>query len=478
MSALKNPLNSVLKRVAPSGISSRAFRLLLSPCRLFPFWLPCLLPWVFPGFSQAEPLLFMGRANAEFSGAVSHDFTKSPLDYPEKQGQARFMSNLPLDFSARAHEYLQDINDSTVVMPVFLASVFQRMNAQIEVSAPLGPTTIFFAARENAALNVTGGLGDTRFNLDTTLEESGSLLLKGGIHLPLLLDMRWRSLSFGFTFSPSSYTRVGFQLHKHLVAARLAGNLKPDLLGRLDISVDGANTSAVIEYPDDRIYGLARGNYRGEAWSPEVAVRVGPLSLVSRMGAHIQARGDFLIDYSVPFFIDAETFEPTVSEPDSFLSPDNIRRFLDSEVNRKSIAIKEDLWLNLPQSHTLKLTLWKERIGMSYTRTIGDLYARHNPTVEWTDDDERLNAAMSPDHITVMSLRWGGFSLDAGAHTLNVDYNGRKNLLTGLFPLEFGGDPWVPIVNLGVSWGLRPRVHMQINVMPLPAVRMGVSHAI
>ncbi len=467
MSARKKTLNGALKRIAAlRGFSTRASWLLGSLCLGFPL------------LSSAEPLLFMGRANAEFSGAVSHEFTKSPLDYPVKTGQVRLMTNLPFDFSARAHEYLQGFNDSTLVMPEFLASVYQRMNAQIEISAPLGPAVLFFAMRENASLNVTGGLGDSRFNLDTTLEESGSILLKGGIHLPLLVDMHWRSLTFGFSFAPSSFMRVGIQLHKHLVAARLAGSLQPDLLGRLDINADGVGTSAIIEYPDDRVYGLARGQYRGETWSPEVAVRIGPLSLISRMGAHIQARGNFLIDYSVPFFIDAESFEPTISEPDSFLSPENLRRFLDSDVNRKTVSIEEDLWLNLPQSHTARLTFWKERLSFSYTKTIGKLYARHNPTAAREEGDERLDAALDTDHFSVLSLRWGAFSFDAGAHTLNVDYNGRDGLLTGLFPLDRGDDPWVPICNFGASWGYHPRVHFQLNLLPLPAVRMGVSHAI
>lgn len=457
--------------------------------------LPALLALLPAGTAGAQPLLLIGKADAEISGAFSYDIVKSPLGRPMGRARAQASFNLPVNVSAQAQEFLGDVADSAVVVPDLFARVSQHLNAHIDVSAPALGGTAFFAARENASLTVSGALGDARFDMDTALEH-GSVLLRGSIHLPLVFDMHWRSLTFGYAYRPRPGLALAFQAHKHFFSARTAGDLRPDLAGRMTVSGEGANTSFLVEYPDSRVYGAARGSYQGTAWSPEMGLALGPLRLVSRMGARMRARGSMDIDYSVPFFIDPESFEARFTEPDSFLATDNLGRLLNGETGRKTMRVREDLVLTLPQSHTLSLHLLRERLSLSYTRVFGRVsiqgaggLAHAEPADGGNSSDgddggdstltsmgEVVDFHLFPNHVMLLSADFGWFRGSLGVHTLNIRYGRRRNVLSGLSPLEIDGDPLVPILNFGFTWGWPLVFSADFHVSPLPALRMGVSY--
>lgn len=456
------------------------------------------------GRSHAQPLLLIGESSAEISGAFSYDILRSPLSRPLHEGRAQASFNLPLNISAQAQSYLGDASDSTIVVPDLFARVSQDLNAHVDVSAPVLGGLAFFAARENASLAVSGALGDARFNLDTTLESSGTVVLKGSINMPMVFDMRWRSLTFGYAFRPGPKVTLAFQLHKHQFAARTSGDLRPDLAGRITVEGDGANTSFLIEYPDSKVYGTARGDYQGSAWSPEMGVSAGPLKVVSRMGARMRAKGYLDVDYSVPFFIDPDDFDVRFSEPDSFLAAENLGRLLNGEVGRKQMKIREDLILTLPQSHTVSLDLWPGKISLAYTKVFGHVSihgagsgapAAAKPKAPAAADsgaggpapgtgtdtsfattEGYIDLVLNPDQVIVLAMDLAGFRARLGAHTLNVGYRGRKDLLSGLSPLEWDGDPWVPILAFGFTWGRPVSFSADFHISPLPAVRTGVVY--
>lgn len=439
-------------------------------------------------------MLLIGKADAHLSGAFSYDILRSPLERPPGTGRAHLGLNLPVNVSAEAQSFLGEAADSSIVIPEFFARVSQDLNAHVDVSAPVFGGTAFFAARENASLTVSGALGDARFHIDTTLEDAGAVLMKGTVHMPLVFGMRWRSLTYGFAFRPAPKVAIAFQVHNHLFSARTSGDLRPDLTGRITVSGEGANTSFLVEYPDSKVYGAARGDYQGETWSPEMGIGLGPVRLVSRMGARMRAKGYLDVDYSVPFFIDPEDFEVRFSEPDSFLATGNLGRLLNGEVGRKVMRVREDLILTLPQSHSLSVDLWPGHVTLAYTKVFGSLsiHGASSQAARTPADTSRPAAAadsaltttegfadvdIRPDQVLVVSGDFGWFRLNVGAHTLNVGYRGRSDLLSGISPLEWDGDPIVPILNFGFSWGRPLAITMDFHVSPLPAVRTGVVYA-
>jgi hypothetical protein len=462
--------------------------------RRFPRGLPACLLVLFasPGAlrpAHAQPLLLIGKADAHLSGAFSYDILKSPLERPVGEGRAQLGLNLPVNVSAQAQTFLGEAADSSLVIPDFFARVSQDLNAHVDISAPVFGGTAFFAARENASLTVSGALGDARFSLDTTLEGAGAVLLKGTLHMPLAFGMRWRSLTYGYAFRPGPKVAMAFQVHNHHFSARTSGDLRPDLTGRITVSGEAANTSFLVEYPDSKVYGTARGDYQGEAWSPEMGIALGPVRIVSRMGARMRAKGYLDVDYSVPFFVDPEDFSVRFSEPDSFLAAGNLSRLLNAEVGRKVMKVREDLILTLPQSHSLSVDLWPGHVTLAYTKVFGSL-AIHGAS-SGRADSSRPAAADSaltttegfadvdirPDQVLVLSAGFGGFRLNLGAHTLNVGYRGRPDLLSGLSPLEWDGDPIVPILDFGFAWGHPLAINLDFHVSPLPAVRTGLVYA-
>ncbi len=438
----------------------------------------------------SQPFILIGKADAELSGAFSYEFLKSPLTRPFSHGQAEASLNLPFNASAQAQKFIGSFADSAVVMPELFARVSQDLNAHVDVSAPMFGGIGFFAARENASLTVAGGLGNARFNLDTVMPGTGSVLLKGSIHMPLIFEMSWRSLTFGYACHPAPWLAVAFQVHKHFFSARTSGDLRPDLSGRMSVGGDAGNTSFLVEYPDSKVYGVASGAYAGTVWSPEMGLGVGRVRLVSRMGARMSAKGHVDVTYSIPFFIDPETFEPRFTSPDSFLTADNLRRLLDGETGKKSIHIHERLILSLPQSHTLSVDLWTGHIAMSYTKVFGNvsIHAERvaKPIVVDTSgapaDSSGTTAGfvdldLFPDQVICMNGIFGWFHTDIGLHTLNINYRRQRNLLSGLSPLEWNGDPLVPIFTFGFTWGYPLIFSTDFFVSPLPAVRSGVSYA-
>ena len=435
-------------------------------------------------------MLLIGKADAELSGAFSFGFLKSPLSRPFDRGSAEVSLNLPFNASAQAQKFIGSFADSAVVIPELFARVSQDLNAHVDVSAPVFGGIAFFAARENASLKVAGALGNAAFNLDTVLSEAGSILLKGSIHMPLIFEMHWRSLSFGYAVRPVPWVTLGFQVHKHQFTARTSGDLKPDLSGRISVGGETGNTSFPVEYPDNKVYGTADGAYQGTAWSPELAIGAGPVRLVSRMGARMAAKGHVDVTYSVPYFIDPGTFEPRFTEPDSFLASDNLRRLLDGETGKRDIHIHDRLILTLPQSHTVTVDLWPGKLALSYSKVFGRVSIHAAGTEAPADtasaaaaDSEAADAAgfvdldLFPDQVLCLSGTFGWFHADVGAHSLNVSYRNQGHLLSGLSPLEWDGDPFVPILDFGFTWGDPLVFSTDFYVSPLPAVRSGVSYA-
>jgi hypothetical protein len=452
-------------------------------CGYWPF-LACLefsIGLSTPSVQASEPLLIIGKSDARLRGAFSTGFLESPFDTPEKGGEIWLDINLPVNVSASVQQAFSDADDSTVVMPEFLTGISQLMNAQVKVAAPLWGGTFVFAARENAGLVVDGAMGDVSFQFDTTMASGGFIKLKGGVHLPVHTEIRWRSLSFGYAYAPLSWMRLGFQVHKHMVDARMSGDLEPDVSGRIGVGDDGGTTFAV-DYPPSKVYGTASGIYGGGAWSPEMGIKVGPVRYVARMGTRLKAKGHLDFEWQVPFFIDPESFDMKISEPDSFLTTDNLRRLLGGETEGRQYRFRDPVELRLPTTHQFAWDFLSNRMRLSYTRVIGSVSssAHAEPQVERDstdlDLDGVLNAGLWPDHMLLVSGDFQRWRFTLGAFAANLHYDDESNRLSGLFPLEIDGDPVVPVFQFGLIWGSPIHISIDTDIFPIPAVRVGVRY--
>ena len=221
-----------------------------------------------------------------------------------------------------------------------------------------------------------------------------------------------------------------------------------------------------------------------------MAVGVGPVRLVSRMGARMEAKGHLDVTYSVPYFINPRNFEPRFTAPDSFLASDNLRRLLDGETGKRNIHIHDRLILLLPQSHTVSVDIFPGRLSLSYTKVFGRVSIHTEtpaPAVDTTVPAEADSGSVGtegivdldlfPDQVLCLSAKLGWFHGDLGLHSLNMSYGNKGHMLSGLSPLEWDGDPLVPILDFGFTWGHPLVFNADFFISPLPAVRSGVSYA-
>ncbi len=429
----------------------------------------------------SQPLLFVGQADAEFAGAASYEHWRNPLKRPVDFGLANFNVNIPFGITAPLGQVLVNASDSALVLPGFLGKVQQRINGSIDVSVPLFGGAAFFSIQENASLAVEASIGDAQLHLDTALSDAGTVRMEGGLRLPLLFQMDWRSFTFGYTLQPKPGIRLAFQVHKHTITSRAAGELKPDIAGRILVASGESSTEIPIDYTHDKLAGELHGFYQGSVWSPEIGIQMGPFSLQSRMGAHLVAKGELEANYAVPFFIDPTTLETRFSEPDSFLAPDNLRKMLSSEVVEKHYRIHDRIAFEMPQSHTFSVDFAGGIYVLSYTKIYGNLGTYVIPDTS-VQDSVTLNtrgfidAQLTPDNILLFNTDLGWLRIQLGAFTLNADYRNSKNLLSGLSPVEIFGDPISPVLNTGFTWGKAVAFNLDLMILPLPAVRTGLRY--
>ncbi len=445
--------------------------------------LPCVLFCLLYAFGQDKPLLIMGEGSASVRGAFSYDFLRSPLQKPFKHSEGRIDINVPFNFSKPLHTTLQEVSGDFLVMPEFTASVQQNINASIDISTPIFEGAAFFSIRENASLCIEGALGNANINLDSLGAEDGNtVVLQGGLNIPLKFSMHWRTMTFGYTIQPTRKIRIGFQLHKHMFTANTSGNIRTSLAGRIKQTTDGNVISIDIIYPEDKVYGQVEGLYEGTAWVPEIGFKFGPLSLVSRMGLTIAAKGELLSEYSIPFFLDGETLAPKFTETDSFLSPENLPRLLNAETQFNGYYIKDNLHIQIPQSHTFKLDFFDERLAVSYTKTFGRLetYTTENrsDTGHFTiQTGQFLNSSIAADHITILSTRLGVLQNNIGFCAFDVGYRDNRHIYSEWMEEMNISFPMLPIWNFGFLFGHTSMMSLKFFIAPVPAVRTGFYYA-
>ncbi len=445
------------------------------------FLVLCL--WVL--FSQwtlyGQPILIVAEGSAEVRGGFSYDFIRSPLDYPTINGLAKLKINFPLNISRPIHGLIEKAGEDNIALPNFTASAQQNFNTSIDVSAPLWGGAIFFAARENASLNINGVLGNADINIDTVkARDEGRVIIKGGVNMPVVFDMYWRSYSFGFVHQPSSYLKIGLQIHKHQFNASTNGNMSANLSGRIDQVAGDVIFSGSIPYDNNQINGYVEGSYEGSAWAPEIAFQIGPLGFVSRMGLEIEAKGHLFSEYNIPFFIDETSFLPKYTEADSFLTPDNMTKLLNAQTVSNSYKIIDNLSIKIPQSHSIYLKLLNERLQFSYTKTFGKLETKTSLDSILVDStifstSNYLSANLKADHIFIGSLKLTRFRTNVGIAYFDVSYRGYENFYSELLRKN-GLPPLMPIWNFGFQFGQKVSYSLDFYVAPLPSLRTGVHY--
>jgi len=435
---------------------------------------------------------------------------------------------------------VDDLLGSSFVLPDnFRPTGYAGQNADytVRVDVPMLAGVGTFAYTQNFYMNFNTTLGGSRFlkenqpvTYPSEIDTVGYLAVSGSLRLPLSFAMGWETMTFGYAYKVGRGDDLIFalNLHRHLFSADIRMKADVDILGHAGIHAgnvdmgDGSNTGRIdvedefINFSSDKCNGFAQGRFKAEGWTPSVGVRWKRFALNSRFGLDVRAKGSTSGGFVVPQVLDLKTGKTDIGDriqqfaenmkddPLSFSALDSI---IPKNLETVTYEIKPFRW-RMPQGHTISYDIIREhRLVISYTKLFGetavdmDIISHHGvleyddnqlakkagisadtpaSDTAWYDRNVKVDVGIDIDHILVLSASYPSFFANVGFCGFNVR-NKEKYALgekgSSLSVLRLGDVVMLmPILNGGFNIGTKLQLRVEADVLPLPAVRSGVSY--
>jgi len=455
----------------------------------------------------------------------NYDMLHSPLDVSFQYPKGYFGLNLPLEKSVNVMDYASQFNTSIDSMITQYGPMFsnleefrptvgarQNPNPSIRVDVPMLGGVGSFSSTQNFYINYQNALGNPNIFINPapdSLMQGVSFLMRGTINVPMSMQASWETMTFGYAFEVNRYFTLALNLHRHVFYLDMRGKIDVDLLGRYDIEVGNTEGSGFdipsingeVDYSSEKISGNASGHYEAEVWTPTIALKAWRFSCVSRFGINAKAHGSFLAKYNLPFFVDPVTFAPKYdfNDPD-ILNNSEIRQGLMSNASdsityssRKKTAngYKEsDLEWKMPTAVTFAADIFSEKVRVSYTKMFGEIamkldrIAREQRPSDSAASGTILNDSLvidygvSVDNVMVLEINLFHSFLNVGVFSMDFRYADSTNLIGKNLPsqLKFGDAALLPIVSMGTALGTKMQLLLQLDILPLPAVKTGLFY--
>ncbi|MDR0307219.1 MAG: hypothetical protein LBI42_10330 [Chitinispirillales bacterium] len=473
------------------------------------------------GLKDAGSAVDLKSFKAGLSAGFNYDLLRSltgvSFDYP----MGYFGFNIPVGTSLNIRsiggEAVDTIfNDNELFRngDAFKPTVGARQNANytVMVDMPMLGGAGSFAYTQNFFLNYETTLGNTAVDVRPPFDDIDvdgiemSLLMKGGVSIPLHLNLGWETMTFGYSYKLDRDIVFALYLHRHLFSLNFRGRADIDLLGYFDAKInmegDGGmnlNTSLRqdINFPAEMANGSANGRYTASAWTPSVGIKLGPVSIASRFGLNTKAKGSLYGSFKVPNLVDLETGELTITDAidrveknpgDMNAIQDLINLFSDANVDSITYESTEPLRWKLPQGHTITAEIIPRALSVSYTKIFGDIEMRlnnihrtsvHENGLSW-DDSLNIDYGVTVDHIMMINLNIYGAFLNLGMFALDVRSDDNENILGGAYKdaglPRLGKAAILPVLSLGATMGSKIKLHVEGDILPLPALRTGIFY--
>ena len=454
---------------------------------------------------NSDPLKQMGANiylpmfQTQFTVGFNYDFLTSPLDVAFDNASGFFGFNVPIEQTVNLRSLTgfmdpavdEMFNDTTLIRNGSefkpQAAARQNPNFTIRVEVPLLGGVASFSNIQNFQLNYQTILGNPIFfmNPDT---QGVNLLLRGTVNVPISLAMSWETMTFGYAYRYKLLT-MALSLSRHVFSIDLRGKVDADLLGRYNVKVSDAldPISGTLDYPSEKVHGEISGYYDAAVWSPTLAMEFWRFSLVSRFGIDTRAKGQLSATYSLPFFIDPETF----NDPNLVIGLEtNAVDSLTYATTRRDGTWSELEW-RMPTALTLNVDCIRDHLSLSYTKFFGEVGLKLDRIMKATSsiqgdsvlssksDSVIVDVGLSVDHIMLMHLALYRAYINLGAFAMDFRSGDRSNILGAAMPreLRLGSAAMLPIVTMGTLFGTRWQVLLELDLLPVPALRSGVFYS-
>jgi hypothetical protein len=459
--------------------------------------------------------------DARIGIGFNYDFLKEPTDVSFEYPKAYFGMNLPLNKNANLRDFTGYIDpaidsmfaDSNVISngnefkPN--ANARQNPNMTIRVEVPMMGGVASFSNIQNFYFNYTNVLGNPNiFANPSNLADGMEFLLRGTVNVPMSMSMYWETMTFGYAYKLNRFFIVALNLHRHTFSLDFRAKVDVDLMGRYDISMGSGGNSGVdipsingtIDYSSQKIYGSAYGHYEADVWTPTLGLKAWRFTITSRFGINTKAKGELYGRYSLPFFIDPESFSTKYdfNSTATFNNPEVRSGLLanatDSVVysTKKKIGnetVDSDLIWKMPTALSMSFDLIPKKIKVSYTKLFGEVAMKldriametnaleASSTRDSTRDSIVLDVGVQVDHVIMLQCNlWNSF-INLGVCAFDIRESDQEHILGKNMPfMKMGESAMLPIVNIGTAIGSKFQLLLELDILPLPAVKTGIYY--
>ncbi|MGM0460986.1 MAG: hypothetical protein ACQEQ4_01030 [Fibrobacterota bacterium] len=442
--------------------------------------------------------------SADFSVGINYDFLRNPLYHSFDNSRGYWGVNIPLPLKI-SDEMMSELTapvsryftDGELFAPDVVIRQFS--NTAIQVEVPMLGGVCSFANID--MLNMQYG---NRFSLPSSLysppdsllmgeddEGDASVLLRSSLDVPLEFSLGWETTTFGYLYQFHDVPQdlfLAFNLTRHHTYFDISGNVNINIAGDIFLEQELGGISI---YPDYHLDNSIDGYYSLDRWSPSFAAKFWRFFTIARLGFRDEAEGWLRASYSVPFFIDEETFQfsDSLADPEKIV-PYVIDRMDDlsqSRTNTVRLSTDNNLVWEMPHGFTFGFEIIPEKLRLSYTKVANrvrlelfdDTYTGDQDFIRDTIDF-RVSAMV--DHMVNLKADFNSINFTAGFFSFDVSYgdddyiirsvieDGRSSLAT------FGDGAMVPILSGGAVIGQEFQLMGELNVFPVPSLKTGVVY--
>lgn len=445
---------------------------------------------------------------ARLSLGFNYDLLRDPTDVSFEYPRGYFGFNLPLEKTVNIMEYAGNIkpgidsifSDSTLFTngnnfkPT--GSAQQNPNITVSVDVPMMGGVASFSNTQNFFFNYENILGNPSVFLDTS-SNGLKFLLRGTVNVPVNLKFGWETMTFGYAYRVNKLLTVALNLHRHIFTFDLRAKIDADLMGRYDIQMGNAgqgfaspSINGVLDYSSDKFYGQADGHYDAEVWSPTIGVKAWRFTMISRFGINTRAHGSLYAKYSLPFFIDPENFSMKydLKNSETINDPEVRQNLMNNAADSVVYSTRNDLIWKLPTGLTFSFDIIPEKLKFSYTKMIGDIQmkldriAKEQGAIETSsnrhsNDSIVIDLGVNVDNVMMLQCNLFNSFVNLGVFGLDFSYGNQQHLLGSKIPnLRLGESAMVPVLNFGSAIGTKLQLLLELDVLPLPALKTGVYY--
>jgi hypothetical protein len=243
-----------------------------------------------------------------------------------------------------------------------------------------------------------------------------------------------------------------------------------------------------IDYSSDKLNGVADGHYTADAWTPTLGLQLWRFTLTSRFGLKTNAKGSLYARYSVPFFMDEQNFSMPSDISSLITNSDNRNKLMASAVNQMTFmtdSASSFQW-TMPSGHTISFDLIPEKLNISYTKFFGEIGMNmkkiHKISQGATNDtsDIGFDVGMSVDNMIMLSGKWPNVFFNLGVFGVDMRVDNRNHVLSDAIAStgwpKIGNGMMLPVLNAGSFIGTKMQLQLELDILPLPAVKTGLAY--